>query len=83
MVWRLLAPVPVLLALLAAAGATPVSAGTEILGASLLTWLVFRATAWLPRRTRIRALLPGRRWSTSPSRSTRSATTSAGRRRRT
>ena len=30
---------------------------TAALGASLLTWLVFRATAWLPRRTRIRALL--------------------------
>jgi protein-disulfide isomerase len=29
------------------------------LGASLLTWLVFRATAMLPRRARIRALLGG------------------------
>jgi Na+/H+ antiporter NhaA len=29
------------------------------LGASLLTWLVFRATARLPRRARIRALLGG------------------------
>jgi Na+/H+ antiporter NhaA len=30
---------------------------TAALGASLLTWLVFRATARLPRRARIRALL--------------------------
>ncbi len=30
---------------------------TAALGASVLTWLVFRATAMLPRRTRIRALL--------------------------
>ena len=29
------------------------------LGASILTWLVFRATAMLPRRARIRALLGG------------------------
>ena len=31
------------------------------LGAALLTWLLFRATALLPRRTRIRALLGTRR----------------------
>jgi Na+/H+ antiporter NhaA len=30
---------------------------SAVLGASLLTWLVFRATALLPRRARIRALL--------------------------
>jgi len=32
---------------------------TAALGASALTWLVFRATAMLPRRARIRALLGG------------------------
>ena len=53
------------------------------LGASLLTWLLFRATALLPRRCGSApcSARPSRS-STSTSRSTPSATTSAGRSRR-
>ena len=57
---------------------------TAALVASLVTWLVFRATALLPRAAAHprAARHRRRRSSTSPCRSIPSATTSAGRRRR-
>ena len=53
--------VSLLIATLAFSGRQLDEAKVGILGAALLaaglTWLLFRATAWLPRRTRLRALL--------------------------